>query len=184
MAARRLRRRRRRFLVRLRAGVLHLGQRAQGPAARLSRPAASLAPQGQYYCSVGAENAIGREIVEEHLDLCLEAGLNVEGINCRGDDGPVGIPGLRQGCRARRRRDLDRSLPARANRRALRLLDQPGSPSRSRATGMVRACTRTSRTSCSAPVASQAVYDQVCKAFEPVVARAHCRLRCRQRSAI
>ncbi len=39
------------------------------------------APQGPYYCSVGASNAFGREIVEEHLDLCLEAGLNVEGIN-------------------------------------------------------------------------------------------------------
>ncbi|MFK7936894.1 MAG: glutamine synthetase beta-grasp domain-containing protein [Saprospiraceae bacterium] len=38
-------------------------------------------PQGPYYCSVGAKNAFGREIVEEHLDLCLEAGLNVEGIN-------------------------------------------------------------------------------------------------------
>lgn len=38
-------------------------------------------PQGPYYCSVGASNAYGREIVEEHLDLCLEAGVNVEGIN-------------------------------------------------------------------------------------------------------
>jgi glutamine synthetase len=38
-------------------------------------------PQGPYYCSVGAYNAFGREIVEEHLDVCLEAGLNVEGIN-------------------------------------------------------------------------------------------------------
>ena len=38
-------------------------------------------PQGPYYCSVGGQNAIGREIVEEHLDLCLDAGLNVEGIN-------------------------------------------------------------------------------------------------------
>lgn len=38
-------------------------------------------PQGPYYCSVGATNAFGREIVEEHLDLCLDAGLNVEGIN-------------------------------------------------------------------------------------------------------
>lgn len=38
-------------------------------------------PQGPYYCSVGALNAYGREIVEEHLDICLEAGLNVEGIN-------------------------------------------------------------------------------------------------------
>ncbi len=39
------------------------------------------APQGQYYCSVGAANAFGRNIVEEHLDVCLDAGLNVEGIN-------------------------------------------------------------------------------------------------------
>lgn len=38
-------------------------------------------PQGPYYCSVGAKNAFGREVVEDHLDICLEAGLNVEGIN-------------------------------------------------------------------------------------------------------
>ncbi len=38
-------------------------------------------PQGPYYCSVGAGKAVGREIVEEHLDTCLDAGLSVEGIN-------------------------------------------------------------------------------------------------------
>ncbi|GAB2588775.1 glutamine synthetase beta-grasp domain-containing protein [Spirosoma areae] len=38
-------------------------------------------PQGPYYCSVGAQNAYGRNIIEEHLDVCLDAGLNVEGIN-------------------------------------------------------------------------------------------------------
>ncbi len=38
-------------------------------------------PQGPYYCSVGATNAYGRHIIEEHLDMCLDAGLNVEGIN-------------------------------------------------------------------------------------------------------
>jgi glutamine synthetase len=38
-------------------------------------------PQGQFYCSVGAKNAFGRDVIEEHLDQCLEAGLNVEGIN-------------------------------------------------------------------------------------------------------
>lgn len=38
-------------------------------------------PQGPYYCSVGANNAYGREIIEEHLDACLDAGINVEGIN-------------------------------------------------------------------------------------------------------
>lgn len=38
-------------------------------------------PQGPYYCSVGAANSFGRDIVEEHLDAIIEAGLNVEGIN-------------------------------------------------------------------------------------------------------
>ena len=38
-------------------------------------------PQGMYYCSVGNKNVAGREIVEAHLDLCLEAGLNITGIN-------------------------------------------------------------------------------------------------------
>ena len=38
-------------------------------------------PQGPYYCSVGATNAFGRHIVEEHLDYCIEAGINIEGIN-------------------------------------------------------------------------------------------------------
>ena len=38
-------------------------------------------PQGPYYCGVGGQNAFGREIKNEHLDMCLEAGLNVEGTN-------------------------------------------------------------------------------------------------------
>ena len=38
-------------------------------------------PQGPYYCSIGSQNAFGREIVEKHLDQCLDAGINVEGIN-------------------------------------------------------------------------------------------------------
>ncbi|MDZ7694434.1 MAG: glutamine synthetase beta-grasp domain-containing protein [Balneolaceae bacterium] len=38
-------------------------------------------PQGPYYCGVGADAAFGRELKDEHLDLCLEAGLNVEGTN-------------------------------------------------------------------------------------------------------
>jgi len=38
-------------------------------------------PQGLYYCSVGGKNTHGRSLVEEHADLCLEAGLNFEGIN-------------------------------------------------------------------------------------------------------
>ena len=38
-------------------------------------------PQGLYYCSVGAANAVGRQIIEEHLEACIEAGINIEGIN-------------------------------------------------------------------------------------------------------
>ncbi|MFI9271757.1 glutamine synthetase [Kitasatospora sp. NPDC052896] len=39
------------------------------------------APQGGYYCGVGAEEVFGREIVELHLDRCLAAGLAICGIN-------------------------------------------------------------------------------------------------------
>ncbi len=38
-------------------------------------------PQGLYYCSVGGRNTWGRDLVERHADLCIEAGLNFEGIN-------------------------------------------------------------------------------------------------------
>ena len=71
--------RRSRRLVRLRAGVLPLQGR---PPARL--PGRRLpAPQGEYYTGVGYKNVgdVAREIVEEHLDLCLAAGINHEGIN-------------------------------------------------------------------------------------------------------
>src|SRR5437868_7790196 len=40
------------------------------------------APQGPYYTGVGYKNVgdVAREIVEEHLDLCLAAGIDHEGI--------------------------------------------------------------------------------------------------------
>jgi len=40
-------------------------------------------PQGPYYCGVGYKymGKLARTIVEEHLDLCLAAGINHEGIN-------------------------------------------------------------------------------------------------------
>ncbi len=37
--------------------------------------------QGPYYCSVGADRAFGREIIEEHLAACLYAELYIYGIN-------------------------------------------------------------------------------------------------------
>ena len=38
-------------------------------------------PQGPYYCSTGASWIFGREMVEEHLEMCLDAGLAISGIN-------------------------------------------------------------------------------------------------------
>ena len=38
-------------------------------------------PQGKYYCGVGADRVKGREIVEQHLDACLNIGLDITGIN-------------------------------------------------------------------------------------------------------
>ena len=32
-------------------------------------------PQGKYYCGVGTDRVIGREIVEQHLDACMNIGL-------------------------------------------------------------------------------------------------------------
>ena len=39
------------------------------------------APQGGYYCGVGADEVYGRDVVEAHTDACLEAGLHISGIN-------------------------------------------------------------------------------------------------------
>ncbi len=38
-------------------------------------------PQGPYYCGVGAGRVIGREIIEEHTQACIDAGLLIEGTN-------------------------------------------------------------------------------------------------------
>jgi glutamine synthetase len=39
------------------------------------------APQGPYYCGVGAGRVVGRQIIEEHTEACMEAGLLIEGTN-------------------------------------------------------------------------------------------------------
>jgi glutamine synthetase len=38
-------------------------------------------PQGDYYCGIGADNVVGRDIVEEHMNMCMEIGLDISGIN-------------------------------------------------------------------------------------------------------
>ncbi len=37
--------------------------------------------EGAYYCGLGQGRAEGRDIAEEHYDLCLQAGLDLRGIN-------------------------------------------------------------------------------------------------------
>lgn len=39
------------------------------------------APQGPYYCGVGAGKIFGRDIVEAHYRACLYAGINISGVN-------------------------------------------------------------------------------------------------------
>lgn len=38
-------------------------------------------PQGPFYCSVGSDVAFGRQIAEEHMNICMRAGLLIYGIN-------------------------------------------------------------------------------------------------------
>ena len=39
------------------------------------------APQGPFYCGVGADEVFGRELVEDHTEACLLAGLMIFGTN-------------------------------------------------------------------------------------------------------
>lgn len=63
------------------------------------------APQGPFYCGVGAQQVFGRDLVEEHHRACADAGLMIYGINAevlpgqwefqigyRGIDGEAGDP--------------------------------------------------------------------------------------------
>ena len=95
--------------LRHRAGVHVLQGR---PPARLPRRAASPAPQGPYYCGVGADEIYGRDVVEAHTQACLEAGLAHLRHQRRGDAGPVGVPGRPARPARGRRPDVDRPLAA------------------------------------------------------------------------
>ena len=39
------------------------------------------AEQGPYYCGVGADEVYGRELIEAHATACIEAGIEISGIN-------------------------------------------------------------------------------------------------------
>lgn len=37
--------------------------------------------QGDYYCGIGADTVVGRQITEDHMNKCIEIGLDISGIN-------------------------------------------------------------------------------------------------------
>jgi glutamine synthetase len=39
------------------------------------------AAQGPYYCGVGADEVHGRDVVEHHMEACIDAGLSIQGVN-------------------------------------------------------------------------------------------------------
>ena len=126
-------------------------------------------PQGPYYCSVGSGKAVGREIVEEHLDICLDAGLNVEGINAEVLCGQWEYQVFAKGAaRAGDEAWVARYLLERTAERygySINWAPKPVKGDRN-GSGMHANFSNTLLRTCG----SQAVYDQVCKAFEPVIA--------------
>ena len=69
-------------------------------------------PQGPYYCGVGYKymGSIARQIVDEHLELCLTAGINHEGINAEVAKGQWEFQIFAKGSKKAVRRHLDGSL--------------------------------------------------------------------------
>jgi glutamine synthetase len=64
-------------------------------------PSGYPAPQGGYYCGVGADEVYGRDISEEHATACMEAGLEISGTNAEVmpgqwefQIGPIGSPAI------------------------------------------------------------------------------------------
>ena len=55
-------------------------------------------PQGIYYCSAGADRAFGRDVSDNHLNVCIAAGLTMAGTNAEVMPGQweyqVGGPGV------------------------------------------------------------------------------------------
>ena len=78
------------------------------------------APQGPYYCGVGAVEIAGREIVEAHTEACMRAGSGHLRHQRRGHARPVGVPGRPPRPGRGLRPALDGPLPAVPRRRGLR----------------------------------------------------------------
>jgi glutamine synthetase len=43
--------------------------------------------KGKFYCSIGSDNAFGREVAEGHLEACLQSGVRISGANSEASPG-------------------------------------------------------------------------------------------------
>ena len=130
---------------------------------RLSRAA------GPYYTGVGYKNVgdIARQIVEEHLDICLDAGINHEGINAEVAKGQWEFQIFGKGSKKRRRRNVGRPLHPAPPRAKSTASTSSSTASRSATrTGTARACTPISRPSTCAKVGGKEYFEKLMAAFE------------------
>ena len=88
-------------------------------------PTGSPAPQGFYYCGVGADEVFGRDVVEAHLEACLDAGLGISGINAEVMPGQWEFQVGPLGAARRVRPAVGGPLAALPHRRRLRHLGHP-----------------------------------------------------------
>lgn len=126
------------------------------------------APQGPYYCSVGGEYVVGREIVEEHLDLCIEAGVNIEGVNAEVMKGQWEYQTFAKGAKAAgdhlwvARYMLERI----AEKHGIRINLEPKPVSGDwNGSGMHANFSNTTLRTCG----SKETFEKICEAFRPVV---------------
>ena len=125
-------------------------------------------PQGPYYCSVGANNAVARDMVEEHMDICLEAGLNVEGINAEVMMGQWEYQIFAKGAKeAGDQIWISRYLLERAGEKYGLRVDYHCKPVQGdwNGSGMHANFSNTTLRTCG----SREVYEQICQAFAPRV---------------
>jgi len=127
------------------------------------------APQGPYYCSVGGEFIVGRDIVEKHLDYCIEAGLNIEGINAEVMKGQWEYQIFAKGAKAAgdqlwvARYMLERIAEEFGIRINLEPKPVPGDWNGS---GMHANFSNTTLRTCG----SKATFEKICEAFRPLIA--------------
>ncbi len=124
-------------------------------------------PQGMYYCSVGGKNTHGRNFVEEHADLCINAGLNFEGINQEVASGQWEYQLFAQG--ARKAGDeiwVARYLMDRLTEKYGFYIEYHPKPVKGdwNGSGMHANFSNTVLRTCG----SQEIYEKICEAFRPV----------------